>query len=207
MFQARYAPVEAALVRAYRVPADAVGAFRAKLTGLQKQALLGSENMPGKGKALTYGPDQLHRLIFACELFEFGMAPSVGLSLINDLWEQRLRRIFREAEKAAERDPSLDDIIFYMGGAHLMTGAWGEMIPNVNSCPLRILPDHMLAWMKISPEDPSGLPPRALITNLSMRLRAFHAAFAETYLADAIAERRAAIAESQPKARKARKHK
>jgi hypothetical protein len=208
MFQARYAPIEAALVRAYRVPTDAVGAFRAKLTGLQKLALLGSENMPGKGKALTYGPDQLHRLVFACELFEFGIAPSVVLTLVKDVWEQRLRRIFQEAEKAAAHDPSLEDIIFYMGGVHLMTGvAWGKTIPNVNSCSLRKLPDHMLAWMKMSPGDSSGLPPRALMTNLSMRLRAFHEAFAETYLADAIAERRAPIAQSQPKARKARKHK
>ncbi len=189
MFQARYAPLEAALVRSYGVPAGAVGAFRAKLTGLQKQALLGSENMPGKGKALTYGPDQLHRLIFACELFEFGVAPAVVISLVNDLWEQRLRRIFQEAERAATRDPSLDDIIFYMGGVHLMTVVWEEAIPNVNSCPLRKLPDHMLAWMTMAPDDPSGLPPRALVTNLSMRLRTFHRTFAETYLTDALTER------------------
>ena len=200
MFQARFAPVEAALVRSYGVPTGAVGAFRAKLTGLQKQGLLGSENMPGKGKALTYGPDQLHRLIFSCELFEFGVAPAVVISLVNDLWEQRLRRIFREAERAAIRDPSLDDIIFYMGGVHLMTVVWEEAIPNVNSCPLRKLPDHMLAWMRMGPAE--ALPPRALVTNLSMRLRTFHAAFAETYLADAVAEGRAAITAKPRKARK-----
>jgi hypothetical protein len=189
MFQARYTPVEAALVRSYSVPKDAVGAFRAKLTALQKQALLGSENMPGKGQALMYSPDLLHRLIFACELFEFGIAPSVVLALVNSLWERRLRRIFRDAETAAMRDPGPDDVIFYMGGVHLMTDVWSKAVPNVNSCPLHKLPNHMSAWMAMAPDDPAGLPPRALVTNLSMRLRSFHRAFAETFLADALAER------------------
>jgi hypothetical protein len=49
-------------------------------------------------------------------------------------------------------------------------------VPNVNSCPLSKLPDHMAMWMSMRPDDPSGLPPRALVTNLSMRLRAFHTA-------------------------------
>jgi hypothetical protein len=30
----------------------------------------------------------------------------------------------------------------------------------------------------MAPDDPAGLPPRALVVNLSMRLRAFHAALA-----------------------------
>jgi hypothetical protein len=40
----------------------------------------------------------------------------------------------------------------------------------------------MAMWMTMKPDDPLGLPPRALVTNLSMRLRAFHAALADLYL-------------------------
>jgi hypothetical protein len=43
------------------------GAFRGRLTALQKGGLLGAENQPGRGHALRYGPDQLHRFVFACE--------------------------------------------------------------------------------------------------------------------------------------------
>jgi len=62
------------------------------------------------------------------------------------------------------------------GLAICMPRAQPFAVPNVNSCPLSKLPDHMAMWMSMRPDDPSGLPPRALVTNLSMRLRAFHAA-------------------------------
>jgi hypothetical protein len=75
-----------------------------------------------------------------------------------------------------------DDVILYIVGAHLMGDALSGGVPNVNSCALGKLPDHMAMWMTMKPDDPLGLPPRALVTNLSMRLRAFHAALADLYL-------------------------
>jgi len=190
-FECGYGAVEAALVQTYRIPAKSVGAFRSRLGALQKQKLFGARNMPGKGVALGYGPDQFHRLVFVCELFEFGIAPSVVLSLVKSLWERRLRKIFSDAEDAVikHEDAGPDDVILHMGGVHLMVDGWADAVPNVNSCPLSELPDNMAMWMSVRPDDPSGLPPRALVTNLSMRLRAFHAALAASYMDELRAER------------------
>ena len=191
-FETSHSVVEAALARAYNVPDKAIGAFRARVGLLQKRGLFGAKNMPGRGKALSYGADQFHRLVFACELVEFGVAPSVVLDLIKARWERRIAEIFQRAEKAAMRDPSDDDIVLHMGGVQLMAYALVDTVPNVNSCPLRKLPDNIRMWMTMEPDDPAGLPPRALIVNLSMRLRAFHRALV---VSDKLsAERRAAKA-------------
>jgi hypothetical protein len=88
-----------------------------------------------------------------------------------------------------------------------MVDGWLDAVPNVNSCPLHKLPDQMKMWMSMWPDDPSGLPPRVIVTNLSMRLRAFHDAFSKSYLEDALAERRAALAaKPQRKAQKAKQN-
>ena len=207
-----YGAIEKALVEAHHIPREALGAFRGRLGALQKQGLLGPKNRPGKGVALRYTPDSLHRMVFACEMLEFGFAPSTVLSIVRDLWEPRLRKIFEAAEaaiapKAGEpEEAGSKDIILHMGGIHLMVDGWLDAVPNVNSCPLHKLPDQMKMWMSMRPDDPSGLPPRVIVTNLSMRLRAFHDAFSKSYLEDALAERRAALAaKPQRKAQKAKR--
>jgi hypothetical protein len=201
MFECGYGAVEAALVQAYRIPAKAQGAFRGRLGALQKQGLFGVKSMPGKGVALRYGPDQFHRLVFACELLEFGISPAMVLRLVESLWERRLRKIFKDAEHAVMKheDAGPDDVILHMGGVHLMVDGWSDAVPNVNSCPLSKLPDHMAMWMSMRPDDPSGLPPRALVTNLSMRLRAFHAALSASYMDELRAERTGRTASKQRK--------
>jgi hypothetical protein len=50
-----------------------------------------------------------------------------------------------------------------------MVDGFSDAVPNVNSCPLSKLPGNVAMWMSIKHDDPNGLPPRALITNLSMR--------------------------------------
>jgi hypothetical protein len=182
MFDVGFGAVEGALAWTYTVPTKAVGAFRGRLANLQKQGLLGPRNMPGKGVVLRYGPDQVHRLVFACEALEFGIAPSVILALVRERWESRLREIFKDAEKAAERNPGPDDIILHMGGVRLMTDGWSDAVPNVNRCRLGKLPDYIDQWMRMGPDDPAGLPPRALVVNLSGRLRAFHRALAASHM-------------------------
>lgn len=177
MFETSYGHVEAALVQVYGIPDKAVGAFRGRIGNLQKLGLFGAKNMPGRGAALRYGPDQLHRLIFACELFEFGVGPATVLALVKALWESSLNQIFKKAEQAAQRDPGLDDIVMHMGGVRLMTNAWSRAVPNVNSCPLRKLPYYMEDWMRMGGRD--RLPARALVLNLSSRLRQFHTALAD----------------------------
>jgi hypothetical protein len=189
-FDVGYGAVEAALVEAYRIPRKAMGAFRGRLGALQKGGLFGARHMPGRGHALRYRPDQLHRLVFALELLEFGVSPAVVLSLVKARWERQLRKIFSDAESAAMRDPGPGDVIMHLGGVHLMGDAFADAAPNVNSCPLSKLPDQMAVWMKMTPADPIALPPRAILTNLSMRLRAFHAALAASYMDELRVERR-----------------
>ena len=182
MFETTFSVTEAALVRTYGVPHKAQGAFRGKLGNLQKQGLFGAKNMPGRGKALRYRPDQFHRLIFACELFEFGVGPATVLALVELLWESRLSQIFKKAEDAVERhrDPGPDDIVMHMGGVRLMTDTWSDAVPNVNYCTLQKLNDHMQVWMWMGVDD--RLPSRALVVNLSSRLRQFHAAFRDLHM-------------------------
>jgi hypothetical protein len=180
MYDTSYRHVEAALMRAYGVPDKASGAFRSRLGNLQKQGLLGRHNMPGRGAALRYGPDQFHRLVLACELFEFGASPATILGLIESRWEKTLAPIFKKAERAAEHDDAgPGDIIMHMGGARLMTEAWSDAVPNVNSCTLADLPKQIDLWMR-----DRRLPARALIVNLSSRLRRFHAALADLHFAE-----------------------
>jgi hypothetical protein len=191
-FDCGLAATEAALVQTYRIPAKAVGAFRSRLGALQKAGLFGSKNRPGKGVALRYGPDQFHRLIFVCELFEFGVAPSVVLRLVKSLWERRLRKIFSDAEDAVMKCQDAagpDDVILHMGGVHLMVDGFSDAVPNVNSCLLSELPDNVAMWMSIKHDDPNGLSSRAIISNLSMKLRAFHTALGPAYMDELRAER------------------
>jgi hypothetical protein len=192
MFGCGYGAVEAALVQTYRIPAKAVGAFRSRLGALQKAGLFGSKHRPGKGTALRYTADQFWRLLFVCELFEFGIAPGIVLRLVKTLWDRRLQKIFRDAEDAVMKCQDAagpDDIILHMGGVHLMGDGWSDAVPNVNSCTLSELSNNMLMWMAMPPDDPSGLPPRAVVTNLSMRLRAFHIALGPAYMDELRAER------------------
>ena len=203
MFEAGYGAVESALVQCYRVPGDAVGAFRGRLAALQKQKFLATT--PGKGIALTYTPDLMHRLIFACEMFQFGISPAVVLGIVEAQWERRLRKIFRDAEDATERDPGADDVILHLA-ARVMTDTWSDVVPAVNACPLGKLPSNMAMWMKTTPDDPSGLPPRVLVTNLSMVLRAFHTALAASYPdEDEPSAERAGKIEARPSRRRKRK--
>jgi hypothetical protein len=188
-FKASYSVVDGGLIAAYRVPEKALGAFRGRLGHLQRRGLFGARHRPGRGVALTYRADQLHRLIFACEALEFGFSPALILDLVKTLWVRKkplrgLRDIFESAEQAAMIDPGEhgentgQDIIMHMGGVRLLTDPWSNAVPNVNSCELHRLPGEMAMWMRMTPNDPFGLPPRALVTNLSMRLRAFHTALA-----------------------------
>lgn len=181
MFDTSYGQVEAALVQAYRIPDKAVAAFRGRLGNLQRKGLFGAENMPGRGAALVYTPDMFHRLVFCCELFEFGIfSPATVLALVELLWESRLSQIFKKAEHAGRRDdPGPDDVIMHMGGVSLMTDTWSDAVPNVNYCTLQKLNDHMQVWMRMGKDD--RLPARALVVNLSSRLRLFHTALAHAH--------------------------
>jgi hypothetical protein len=80
-------------------------------------------------------------------------------------------------------------------------------VPNINRCKLKDLPTYIKAWMRMTPNDPA--PPRALIVNLSARLRAFHSALSDAEMDERRAEGRMTPADGQPqpKTRNARKRK
>lgn len=190
----KFNTIEAALTETYGTPDDAIPSFRARLRFLQKHGLHGP--LPGRGVALHYHADRMHRFIFACEALAFGFAPSVVLDLAKELWECRLRRIFERAEeaRAAKPDPGSegqntgDDIVMHVGGAHLLGDLWWQRVPNVNAHKLREMPSHVQTWLAMLPNDPSGLQPRMLATNLTMRLRVFYAALERANQAELRAE-------------------
>jgi hypothetical protein len=155
-----YGLVEAALVKTYRVPAKAVGAFRGRLGNLQKQGLFGKASMPGKGVALHYSKDQIHRLIFACECFEFGLSPSVVLTMVKSLWDSKLREVFHHAEEA--------EIILLVHDVSLMTSGWSNQMPIIEGEDVRNI-DFIQRWLT----DVPGAA-RMLLVNLSQQLRTFY---------------------------------
>jgi hypothetical protein len=174
VFEAPYSRVEAALVRAYGVHKADLPRFRARIAFLQKGGLLGVR--PGKGKALNYTPDLLHRLVFAMELSEVGVTPAATLITVADLWEKSIRKHFDDAEKTIKAPPGPRDIVLAMSGVSLMVGGWtstAKAIPNVNGFALHRLADKMDLALRYT--DPA---PRAVVINLSQRLRDFHAALA-----------------------------
>jgi hypothetical protein len=188
MFETRYGPIEDALMVIHRIPEGLRSAFRARLAGLQREGLLGPKNQVGKGQKLVYGPDELHRLVFASELLEFGVARLMVLLIVEKHWDPQLNKIFADAELAAMLDPGAHDVVLYVAGARLMEEALCGIVPSVESCRLGELPALMPRWL--APDDPVALPPRLMVANLSARLRAFHNTFADAYVAELLDERR-----------------
>jgi hypothetical protein len=169
-----YAAVEAALVQAYGIGREDVGAFRGRLAAFQKGNLLGAR--PGKGTALQYSPDMLHRLVLAAELAEAGVTPGVILRLVADFWESRLRAIFTEAERVVVHPTPGGDVVLLLAGISLVSGG-AFAVPNVNHCSLRKLSTRLEFAMR-----DDVLPARALVVNLTARLRRFHTALADVHL-------------------------
>jgi hypothetical protein len=189
-----YRVVEPALATSYGIPEAArESGFRSMLNNLQKLGVLGEAARVGRGAPLVYTPLELHRLVVAIELCELGVPPATTAALIANYWESHLKAICRDAERnnpavrGGERIDPGDDVLLYLGGVSLRTGslkgARSPSIPNINRCKLRDLPRHIVLWMKMDPDDnPVDLPPRALVVNLSARLRTFHAALLRPYM-------------------------
>jgi hypothetical protein len=208
MFRSSYGPLEKALAIAYGVPESVrETSLRGWVTNLQKLGLLGKAARVGRGTALVYTPNELHRLICGLELTELGVPPATAVALVDAYWESKIKAIFALAEETVAREePPENDVILHLGGVSLRSGAWSGAripgIPNINRCRLRELPNYIVEWMKMGPNDPIGLPPRALVVNLSARLRAFHTAFAKSYLDEALTERAGKIKSTRKRKRK-----
>jgi hypothetical protein len=169
--KAGFALVEAALAATYCVPEDAAGAFRAKLTAVQKLGILG--NRPGKGQAIAYSADLVCRLVFAIEAFEFGLSPSVVVDIVERTWVSKLSKIFRDADKAASDAPGPRDIVLYITGVKILTRGWAKTTPTIGQCELGELSQRIGQWMG---GDQPGHAPRLMAVNLSEQMRRFRAA-------------------------------
>ena len=180
-----YGAIERALAAAYGIPdSDRETGFRGWVTNLQKLGVLGEAARVGRGAALNYTPDEWHRLLFALELSEVGVTPAVAVALIEVFWERQLKEIFRKAEKTVERDEPVDeDVIIILAGVSLRSGAWTSPkgskfpgVPNVIDIRMKHLRHEAERWMRREYDVPGTPPARALMMNLSLRLRLFHQA-------------------------------
>jgi hypothetical protein len=179
------------------------------LNNLQKLGVLGEAARVGRGAPLVYTPIELHRLVVAIELCELGVPPATAAALVANYWESKLTAICGDAERnnpavhGGEPIDPADDTVLYLGGISLRTGslkgARSPSIPNIDSCELRDLPSHMAQWMKSPDENRADLPPRALVVNLSARLRAFHDALAPHYM-DELRDKQAAVKDKKRRA-------
>jgi hypothetical protein len=170
----RYAVVEQALARAYDIEPNSLLAFRSRLGALQRGGLFGAER-PGKGRKLGYGPDQFHRLLFALELSAWSIAPSLILKMVEEFWNSKLRAIFAAAESAITRPTDGGDIaLVIIGGDQMFQSLRDPAALRLTFAPLRELPRCINMVMQ---DD----RPRALVTNLTARLKHFHGALADAH--------------------------
>jgi hypothetical protein len=204
-----YGVVERALAIAHGVP-EAVRprGFRSMIANLQKLGVLGAQARVGRGVALSYTPTEFNRLILALEFCELGLPPATAVAIVSDAWDPKLKAIVDAAARpigVVPEKPKGEDVILCLVGVSFRTASLrGEAspgVPNIDRCSLDKLPIELKQWMATTSNDPA---PRALVVNLSARLRAFHSALADANLDDALAERAAALAgnEPLPKARK-----
>jgi hypothetical protein len=163
-----YRTVELALTKMHEVKPEHVSAWRARFGAFQRHGLLGAQ--PGSGRKVAYAPDHLHRLVFAFELAQAGIVPSIILSLVENFWAGKLKDIFRRAEHVNVHGGS--DVVLYLAGLAAMIDREGA-IPNINHTTM-----DRLGGLALGLEG-DGLPARALVINVSAQLRKFHLALAE----------------------------
>lgn len=88
----RYAQVELALVLAYDIPAESIGAFRGRIKHFQRIGIVPSS--PGKGRKIEYQKDTVFLWAFCIELAEFGVDPTVIKAVVDSIWTKHLREAF-----------------------------------------------------------------------------------------------------------------
>ena len=76
-----YGQVEEALANIHGISASTKGAFRARIKNFQKLGIVPSS--PGKGKRISYTPEDVSMWAFCLELAQFGLDPSVIKSMAH----------------------------------------------------------------------------------------------------------------------------
>ena len=192
-FTVSFATVEKALLRMHEVEPQHEEAWRSRINFLRREGLLGER--PGSGRRIGYHTAaQLPKLLLALEMAQAAVAPQVALSLIAKSWDDRLNRFFRQAEEARDRGTS--DVLLLLAGITAMVERDGA-IPVIAATTADKLDVLRMAL------DDDSVPGRALVVNLTARLRRFHKALSEIYPQpeDHALDRRREKAEGETKTR------
>ena len=195
-FTVSFATVEKALLRMHEVEPQHEEAWRSRINFLRREGLLGER--PGSGRRIGYHTaDQLPKLLLALEMAQAAIAPRVALSLIAASWDDRLNGFFQQAEEARRNETS--DVWLLLAGIT-------EMMERDGAIPvIEVTTTDRLDVLRMALDD-TFVPGRALVINLTARLRKFHAALIEFYPQpeDHALDRRRDKAEGETKTRKAR---
>ena len=129
---------------------------------------------PGSGRRIGYHTaDHLPKLLLALELAQAAVAPQVALSLIATSWDDRLQPLFQEANEALVRGTS--DVLLLLAGITEMVERDGAIPVIANN------EGGQARRVANGAETITSVPGRALVINLTARLRRFHEALIEIY--------------------------
>jgi hypothetical protein len=192
-FTVSFATVDKALLRMHGVEPQHEEAWRSRINFLRREGVLGER--PGSGRRIGYHTAaHVPKLLLALELAQAAVTPQVALSLIATSWDDRLNRFFRQAEESRDRGTS--DVWLLLAGITAMVERDGA-IPVIAATTADRLDVLRMAL------DDSSVPGRALVINLTARLRRFYEALSEIYPQpeDFALDRRREKAEGETKAR------
>jgi hypothetical protein len=170
-FTVSFATVEKALLRMHEVEPQHEEAWRSRINFLRREGVLGER--PGSGRRIGYHTAaQLPKLLLALEMAQTAVAPQTILSLVRRHWDDRLEKIFKSAERAGFYETS--DVWLLLAGISAMVERDGA-IPVIAATTADRLDVLRMAL------DDTSVPGRALVINLTARLRRFHKALSDIY--------------------------
>jgi hypothetical protein len=193
-FTVSFATVEKALLKMHDVEPQHEEAWRSRINFLRREGVLGER--PGSGRRIGYHTTvHLPKLLLALELAQAAVAPQVALSLIATSWDNRLHPIFENANKTLDRGGSADVLLLLAGIT--------QMIERDGAIPViaTTTADRLDVLQTLLSD--KAVPGRALVINITARLRRFHAELVEIYPQpeDHALDRRREKAEGETKTR------
>jgi hypothetical protein len=119
-----YATVETALATVFGIDAAAQkGALRSRLKHIQ-QLGLPSEG-PGKGRRISYTPDQIYAWLIVLELAEFGIDPRLAVKMVKTRWDCLADAV--QAARDADHDIALAVRPRFMSGDPRLDPGFGRI--------------------------------------------------------------------------------
>src|SRR5687767_1130058 len=103
-----YGQVEAALAKAHRVDAAAMGAFRGRIKHFRLLGVVPSS--PGTGRKISYERPHIYAWAFCLELAEFGIDPKIIVGVWDKYW---MRALGPRQSRAGSQKQSIGEILVY----------------------------------------------------------------------------------------------